>query len=187
MHNGLASSNSTPQRTHDAQAQPHAAAPVQQVPHSSPGFFSAQSTPAQQTLQIQPMSGLPRSETAQKPLPEHTHASQNHPCSQPQQIGGTEQWRRTLGFSRRRSSRRFHTEVRFSPPEFKILNSPQIPPSPTHGASPTGCSWSAATSHRVRRLGVRSDRSDPCACEHKRPALVLCRTCYTACTTVGVV
>ena len=43
-------------------------------------------------------------------------------------------------------------------------------PSPTHGGSPTGCYWSAATSHRDRRLVARSDRSRPCACEHKRPA-----------------
>ena len=56
--------------------------------------------------------GLARWETAQTPLPEHTHASQNHSRSKPQQIGGTEQMEAHLGFlSRRRSSRRFHTEV----------------------------------------------------------------------------
>ena len=45
----------------------------------------------------------------------------------------------------------------------------QIPPWPTLGALQTGCSWSAATYRRVRRLAARSGRSRPCACEHKRP------------------
>ena len=60
----------------------------------------------------------------------------------------------------------FHTET-VSPP---VKNLPQTPPSPTHEVSPTGCSWSSATFHRVRLLAARSDRSRPSACERKRPA-----------------
>ena len=135
---------------------------------------------SQQTLQGEPM-GFRR---AKRPKT-HTHASQEHPhasqhpsCSQHGQGGGTEQKEAHLGFLGRRGpflrSRRFRqsapdfTRRSFLPP--RKVNSPQIPPSPTHGASPTGYSWSPATSHRVWRLAARSDRSRPCACEHKRSA-----------------
>ena len=76
----------------------HAAAPEQQHPHSSPRHLLSTKHPGTATLQIKPVNGLPRSETAQNPLPEHTHASQNHSRSQPQQIRGTEQMEAHLGF-----------------------------------------------------------------------------------------
>ena len=81
-----------------AQAQPHAAAPEQQHPHSSPRHLLSTTPRHKQTLQIQPVNGLARSETAQNPLPEYTQASQNPSRSQPQQIGGTEQMEAHLGF-----------------------------------------------------------------------------------------
>jgi hypothetical protein len=108
MHNGLASSNITPHWLTTATT-------IATARRSSSPAGSSQALPASsqhrapRPLQIQPMSGL-RSETAQNQLPEHTHASQNHSRSQPQQIGGTSKWRRTL--VRRRSSRSF-TRGRF--------------------------------------------------------------------------
>ena len=103
MHHGLASSNSTPQCPHDAQAQPHAAASVQQAPHSSPRHLLSTQAPRQkQTLQIQPVNGLARSETAQDPLPEYMHASIAKPLTQPAPASRSEassKWRRTLIFS----------------------------------------------------------------------------------------
>ena len=77
--------------TTHAQAQPHAAAPVQQVPHSSPRLLLSTKHPGTANFADQPVYGLAKWETAQTPLPEHTHASQNHSRTQPQQIGGTEQ------------------------------------------------------------------------------------------------
>ena len=123
------------------------------------------------------LNGLARCETAQNPPQEHIHASPNHSRSQHGHSGGTEQNEAHLGFTRRRSSRRFRQSVQI-PTEFHAVftrnsqgqNWPQTPPSPTHGASPTGYFWSAATSRRVQRLAARSDRSRPCACEHKPPA-----------------
>jgi hypothetical protein len=60
-----------------------------------------QSNPAQAHFagRTKSVYGLARWETAQTPLPEHTHASQNHSRSQPQQIGGTEQMEAHLGLS----------------------------------------------------------------------------------------
>jgi hypothetical protein len=163
-----------PQRTHDLTHKPRS---TPQTRHSRtltslPGLKNKSKAPGSQHKLCRakkPTNGLARCETAQTPLPEHTHASQHHSRSEHGQGGG-----RTLG-----------SLVGDSVPDFVkavqgILNFlprsnylPQIPPSPTHGASPTECSWSAATFRRVWRLGGRSDRSHPCACEHKRPARAL--------------
>ena len=66
-----------------------------------PGLFSAQRKHPGTSKLCRPtrVNGLPRSETVQNPLPEHTHASQNHSRSKPLQIGGTEQMEAHLGSS----------------------------------------------------------------------------------------
>ena len=75
--------------------------------HRSPSAAgSSQHSPASSQLKApgtanladSTLDGLPSSETAQTPLAEHTRASQNHSCSKPQQIGGTEQMEAHLGF-----------------------------------------------------------------------------------------
>ena len=87
-----ASCSITPQRTHNL-THKHNHTPQPQCSRlltGSPRPLLSTKHPGTANFADQPVNGLARSETAQNPLPQHTHASQNCSRTKPQQIGGTE-------------------------------------------------------------------------------------------------